>query len=90
MFKKVFIMYVQLLRIRDYGRYSQSLLILKAAVSPDLECLRTLTQAKLSVYVYACSKQTVNYNFRPGIGQKEVFAGIVASSRHLCRVVWCV
>ena len=61
-----------------------------AAVSAGLECVRMLTQARKSVYIYACSKQTVNYNFRPGIGQKEVFAGIVASSRHPCRRVWCV
>ena len=64
--------------------------VLKAAVSAGLECVRTLTQAKLSVYVYACSKQTVVFIFRPGIGKKEVFAGTVAFSRHSCRVVWCV
>ena len=62
----------------------------KGAVSAGLECVRTLTQARKSVYIYAWSKQTVNYNFRPGIGQKEVFASPVAFSRHLCRVVWCV
>ena len=61
---------------------------LKGAVSAGLECVRTLTQARKSVYIYACSKQTVNYNFRPGIGQKEVFArSAVAFSRHLYRVV---
>ena len=66
------------------------IIAIKGAVSAGLECVRTLTQARKSVYVYACSKQTVNYNFRPGIGQKEVFASAVAFSRHLCRVVWCV
>ena len=62
----------------------------KAAAPARLECVRTLIQARKSVYVYTCSKQTVNSNFHPGIGQKEVFASAVAFSGHLCRVVWCV
>ena len=49
-------------------------------------CVRSHKLGKACTYTQ-CSKQTVSTVFRPGIGKKEVFVGIVASSRHQSRVV---
>ena len=48
-------------------------------------CVRSHKLGKACTYT-RCSKQTVSTNLRRGIGKKEAFAGIVASSRHPCRL----